>query len=121
MLNRIFKYHITAYSIIEVIVALVIILFLFFIATEFLMNMNKQGFNVQRIEAANALDEYMQTTNAAKDFSTAKTQINGWTVSREVQPFPGADSLISIQYIVYKKDSTLTPLLIRNNIQKNIP
>ncbi|GAB3433153.1 type II secretion system protein [Niabella aquatica] len=110
------RYRLAAYSIIEVIVALVILLFLFFIAIEFFTNVDKAGFNIQKINASNALDTYIFITDSTGDYVTEKNVINGWMVSREVQPYGMADSLVRVQYTVYRKDPALSPLIVKDLI-----
>ena len=116
---RINKLHfrLRAYSIIEVIVALIILLFLFFIAISFFVTVNKTGFDIQKLNAGNALNEYMLLTKINKTFFTDKAIINGWNISREVHAYPGTDSIVKITYTVYGKDSAASPLLIKNIIE----
>jgi type II secretory pathway pseudopilin PulG len=116
MSKKLFQYRLAANSLVEVIVALVILLFLFFIVIEFFTNVDQTSLTTGKMNAANALNEYIYQTEKQKTFGTAKEAINGWLVSREIQPYSSGDSLATITYTVYSNDSLLTPLLMKNKI-----
>lgn len=113
---KLLTYRLTASSLVEVIVALVILLFLFFIVIEFFTNVGKSSATTGKLSAAGALNEYIYHTETQKKFTTGKDEINGWLVSREVRAHPSGDSLATIIYTVYTNDSLYTPLLTRNKI-----
>lgn len=104
------KKTVKAFSLIESIVALVLILLVFFISIHFFVSVNESGFSMQRMNAASTLEEYIQASFLQKDFSVKKEVINNWTVSRESLPDA---SLLQVQFTVYKKDSTGTPFITR--------
>lgn len=111
-------YRLTASSLVEVIVALVILLFLFFIVIEFFSSIAQSSGIAGKMSAANALNEYIRDTESQKKFNSAKEEVNGWLVSREVQLHPAGDSLATIAYTVYARDTLYTPLLTRNKITR---
>lgn len=114
--KKLYTCRLAANSLVEVIVALVILLFLFFIVIEFLTSVDQSSLTTGKISAANALNEYIYHTETKKTFNTGKEEINGWLVSREVQPYTAADSLVMITYTVYGNDSLIAPLMIKNKI-----
>lgn len=111
------KYKLNAYSLVEVITALIMLLFLFFIAITFFVTINQAGFDVQRMTATNALEQYISTTDREQTYRTSKELINGWLVSREVQPYGNKRDLIKIEYMVYKKEAGLKPIFTRTLIR----
>ena len=116
MQKKFFQYRLTASSLAEVIVALVILLFLFFIVIEFFTSVGQSSATTGKLSAAGALNEYVYHTETQKIFTTAQEEINGWLVSREVEAYPSIDSMATIVYTVYRRDSLYTPLLTRHKI-----
>lgn len=68
---------------------------------------------MQRMNAAGALDDYIQASFTRKDFSIKKEVMNSWPVSRENSPDAKEASLLRVRFTVYKKDSLGTPFLTR--------
>ena len=95
------------------VVSLIIILLLFYISLEFFLVVNKAGVSIEKMRAADALEEYIYITQQEAGANTSKTLINGWAVSREVQQYKDTDSIQLIEYIVYKNDSSMLPFLIK--------
>lgn len=107
------KHKIPAFSLVEVLVAFVILLLIFFIAIQFFTNINLSGFDIQKINASNTLDDYIYQSRKNGNFSMARDSMNGWNLTREATPYEDADSLLQVTFTVYKKDSLATPLLSR--------
>ena len=111
------KYHLPANSLVEVVVALIILLFIFSIVIEFLTRINPSALNAKKIEASGVLNSYITDTEKQKKYFTSKEQINNWLVSKEILTIPASDSLLQIRYSVYGSgDSLLTPLIIKYKI-----
>lgn len=105
---------IQAFSMLESIVALALILLLFFISIYFFVSVKESGFSMQRMNAAAALEDYIQISFGQKNFSVKKEMINSWTVSREAQPDIKDTALLQVRFTVYKKDSLGTPFITRS-------
>lgn len=111
------KYLLPANSLVEVIVALIILLFVFSIVIEFLTRINPSSLNAKKIEASGVLNSFIKDTEKQKKYFTSKEQINNWLVSKEIQTEPRSDSLSQIRYTVSDiGDSLLTPLIIKYKI-----
>ncbi|HMR85270.1 MAG TPA: hypothetical protein PKE30_19135 [Niabella sp.] len=110
-ISNIIKYKFVASSIIEVTVALVLLLFLFFIVIEFLVSVSKADFELHKAEAAYTLDAYIAKSEQEKNFYTTKEVLNDWEVSREVKQYEDKDSLLQIEYKIYRRDSLMAPYL----------
>lgn len=112
------KYRLQAFSLVEVIVAMVILLTIFFIGIYFFASVNQHGFNVQEMAVQNTLEEYINTSKLANDFSIERKELNGWLVSRTCEPYEDVDSMVQVNFVIYKKASADQPfkqrtLLIR--------
>ncbi|SDD44312.1 hypothetical protein [Niabella drilacis] len=111
--NNIYQKTLRAFSLIESVVALVLILLVFFISIHFFVSVKQSGFSMQRMNAAGALDDYIQNSLSRQDFSIQKEVINNWAVSREASPDTREPALLQVRFTVYKKDSLAAPLLTR--------
>ena len=109
------KRTLKAYSILEVVIALIILLLLFFIAIEFFVTVNNAGFNIQKKNAEDALYEYIATTKEARSLHSETAEINGWKIGCEIAPYKELDSLVQITYTVFKK-GTANDTLIKKMI-----
>ncbi|MCD2424448.1 hypothetical protein LQ567_16835 [Niabella pedocola] len=108
-----YKKPIAAFSLIESIVALVLVLLVFFISIHFFVSVKESGFSMQRMSAASTLEEYIQASFLHKDFSVKKEVVNNWTVSRESSPDAKEAALLQVRFTVYKRDSLGAPFLTR--------
>ncbi|MBO9620909.1 MAG: hypothetical protein J7539_17950 [Niabella sp.] len=102
-----------AFSLVESLVTMVLVLVIFFIMIHFFVSLNQSGFNLQRMKAASILNEYVQASSEARSFTTKKETVDGWLVTREALPYPASAALEQVQFTIYKKDSLGTPLLTR--------
>lgn len=108
-----YKTPIRAFSLIESIVALVLVLLVFFISIHFFVSVKESGFSMQRMQAASTLEEYIQASFLHKDFSVKKEVIDHWTVSRESSADAKEPALLQVRFTVYKRDSLGAPFLTR--------
>ncbi len=111
-----------AFSLVEAIVTMVILLTIFFIGIYFFAAVNQHGFNVQEMTVSNTLDEYVTASKLENNFSTERKELNGWQVSRTSEPYEDVDSMLQVHFVIYKRDSTALPykqrtLLVRMQSQ----
>jgi len=95
-----------AFSIIESIVTMVLILTVFFITVHFLVSLNQSGYNTQRLKARSALDSYIRSAFAQKEFSNNSTIQDGWPVATISNRYKETEDMIQVSFIVYKKDNS---------------
>ncbi|WP_300600657.1 hypothetical protein [Niabella sp.] len=112
--NHPYKKAFGAFSLIESIVALVLILVVFFISIHFFVSVKESGFNIQRMQAESALDEYIQASFLHRDFSIKKETVDSWTVSRESSQDTKEAALRQVRFTVYKRDSLAAPFITRS-------
>jgi Tfp pilus assembly protein PilV len=89
-----------AFSLPETIVALVIILAVFAIATMVLAGTGRTGLTAQQLNAANVLRQFAEKTQASRLFLTDSASVGDFRVYRVVSTYPGYDSLLDIHYYI---------------------
>lgn len=93
--------RVAAFSLPETIVALVIILGIFGIATVVLTGTGRSYLTVQKLAAADMLRQYEERTHRLGEFTSDSTVVGEFVLRRQVQTYPGYDSLLSIHYYIY--------------------
>ncbi|ANH80031.1 hypothetical protein A8C56_02690 [Niabella ginsenosidivorans] len=106
-------YQLKAFSLIESVITLVLILVVFFITMQFFVSLNASGFSLQKQKAGNVLDDYLQASLTHRDFNTQKTMVDGWPVTRETTPYRNIDGISQVVFTIFKRDSANTPLITR--------
>jgi hypothetical protein len=101
-----------AFSVIEAIVTMVLILTVFFITAHFFVSVNASGQGIMRIKAGSVLDTYIHSAFARKDFSNKRTMLNDWPVATSTTEYQQGTGMIQVTFIIYKKDGS-TPFLSR--------
>ncbi|MCF3107865.1 hypothetical protein LL912_03650 [Niabella sp. CC-SYL272] len=119
--TRIYKTAVRAFSLIESVLALVLVLLVFFICIHFFVSVKESGFSLQRMNAASTLEEYIQASFLHQDFSVKKEVIHNWTLSRESSPDAAAPALLRVRFTVYKRDSLGAPFITRTFLVNTQP
>ncbi|KAI9443775.1 hypothetical protein F5148DRAFT_1293012 [Russula earlei] len=99
-----FGYWIKASTMVEVIVALVIIMLIFMITTFFFVNATKGGFTVNQAKGEGILEEYMTATREEKLFTDEVAKREDFYIERTVKSYPGEDALWMISFTLYNKN-----------------
>jgi hypothetical protein len=98
-----------ANSILETIVALVIILTLFGIATSFFARVGARAVSVNKLAAEQVLQAYAENTSRNEEFFNSEEQVDSFAVRRRVFPVERYPNLLLVHFYVYdRRDSLLT-------------
>ncbi|HEX7755850.1 MAG TPA: hypothetical protein VF421_10930 [Niabella sp.] len=108
-----FRSKLNAFSILESVTTMVLILIIFFIALQFFVSLNQSGFSLQKEQAKGILNDFVQTSLRQKNFTTDKMVIDSWPVTREKISYKNLTDVDQIIFTIYKRDSAATPLLVR--------
>ena len=99
-MGKLGRHRLKSFSLPETVVAMVIILSVFAIATMVLTGTGRTQLTVQQLNAANLLRVYAAKTAQGRDWSTDSVQIDGFRIRKEVSLYPGYDSLLLIHYSI---------------------
>lgn len=103
------KSRLAAFSLVETLVAMIILLTLFFIGIYFFAAAARHGFNVKDMTADHTLEEYINRSIEDFSFTPEKKMLNGWLVARSSEIYNRADSLLYVNFTVFKNDSASSP------------
>lgn len=99
-MGKIIHKRLAAATIIETIVAMVIILVLFGITTTVLVQTSVRSFSIKRIKAAQLVNTCFVKTNNEKAFFNEEIKMDEFVIKKEVQPYNGNDHLLAVTIIV---------------------
>jgi hypothetical protein len=106
------KRKLKAFSIIEAIVTMVLILTVFFITAHFFITISASDHSTMRVKANSVLDAYIHASFVKNDFSNKRTKLNDWPVATITSEYRNVPGMIQVSFIIYKKDGS-TPFLSR--------
>jgi len=106
-MGKLIHRKIAAFSLPETIVALVIILGIFGIATVVLTGTGRTHLSVQQLNATNLLRQYADRTRTGKEWTSDSVAAGEFVLRRQVDNYPGYDSLLRIQYYIYDMNRKL--------------
>jgi hypothetical protein len=90
-------------TIVETIVALVIILALFGIAVTVVVQVTAQSATSVKLKAAQAINEYALNTARHKSFVSEEIVVDGLAIAKEVSPYR-YDNVLAVTFTVYDKN-----------------
>ena len=106
-MGKLIRRRLASFSLPETIVALVIILSIFGIATVIITGTGRTHMTVQQLNATNLLRQYADRTRALKAFNDDSISAGEFVLRREINPYPGYDSLYRIHYSIYDDNRKL--------------
>jgi Tfp pilus assembly protein PilV len=96
-----------AFSLPETIVALVIITGIFGIGTVVLTGTGRTHLSAQQLNAVNLLQQYADSTRAQKLWTSDSVAMGEFVLYRQVDIYPGYDSLLRIHFYIYDANRKL--------------
>jgi hypothetical protein len=106
-MGKLIRHKLPAFSLPETIVALVIILSIFGMATMILAGTAKSQVSVRELTTRNLLQRYADKTLQQRDFSNNTETVEEYMLRREVGAYPEYDSLVRIHYYIYDRNHQL--------------
>jgi Tfp pilus assembly protein PilV len=100
-MGKLIRRRLASFSLPETIVALVIILGIFGIATAIITGTGRTHLSIQQLNATNLLRRYADSTRALKEWTNDSATAGEFVLRRQVDPYPGYDSLLRIHYYIY--------------------
>jgi hypothetical protein len=99
-MGKIIHKRLSAATIIEAIVAMVIILVLFGITTTVLVQTSVHSFSIKKIKATQLVNTYFTKTATEKAFFNEEIVLDDLTIRKEVQPYSRNEDLLAVKITV---------------------
>jgi hypothetical protein len=106
-MGRLINSKLKAFTLLETMVALVIIFTVFGITTAVITQTALHGISIRKLRAESLLNEYAGRTIRQKEFFNAEERRDDFLLRREMTLYPGYDSLLCIHYYIYNPDRQL--------------
>jgi hypothetical protein len=101
------KYRLPASSILETVIALVIIMTIFGIATVLFVRVTASSGSVKMLIADQLLKEYAERTERRQQFFDSEDRIDGYELRRKVVRSDAWPRLCTIHYYIYDRNTQL--------------
>lgn len=99
-MDKIVHKRISAATIIETIVAMVIILVLFAITTTVLVQTSVHTFSIKKIRTRELINTYFSKTAAEKTFLNEEVALDELRIKKEVQPYARNEDILEVKIII---------------------
>ena len=87
-------------TLVETIVALVLIMLIFGIATTVLIQTNKSSFSSKKIKADNFIDQYAAETDVEKSFFDDQKEVSSFTIQKKIEENKSGQKVVFIKFSV---------------------
>jgi hypothetical protein len=104
-MGKIANKRLSAATLVEAMVAMVIILVIFGITTTVLVQTSLRSFSVKRIKAAQLVNTLFAKTISERSFFNEEVTLDGWIIRKDVQQYNGNNRVLEIKIIVLDDDS----------------
>ena len=104
-MGKIANKRLSAATIVETLVAMVIILVVFGITTTVLVQTSVSSFSVKKIKAAQLVNTLFAKSINEKAFFSEEVNLDGWVIKKDVQPYYRNNNVLAIRITVLDNDS----------------